>query len=129
MSACDAQILLVSVVHTTITYGTPTMLSLEEILDDIAIPAAGVIGPSCLGTVRGDLLAIVEYLEKGHGSTSAAAGNLVGTYKDAEGDTITDTAANMRARGPAVDANRDSPPFRRRQRLRHVGDMATDPLT
>ena len=127
MGACDAQSILVSFVHGSTGLGTPIGIQVEQSLDDVIIRGAGKIGPTCPSLVAGDLILLVDFLEKGHIARSASAASCVATYKDGDGDSQTDTWATMLARSVGKTANRDVPPFPYRQRFRHKGDMDTDP--
>lgn len=129
MSACDAGIILTSVVHGSTALATPTMVQVEQSLDDVVIRNAGKIGPGCRGLVSGDLIELVDFLEKGHIARTASAASIVNTFTDSDGDSLLSTLASMLARGVSLEGNRDGPPFRWRQRFPHKGDMDTDPMS
>jgi len=128
MSVCDTGIKLTSVALNGNSYGTPIAVEEEMTLDDIVIPAAGQIGPSCVGLVRGDLQALVSFLEKGH-QARTVIGTLLSSFADGDGDAQNSTLATMIARGVAWRADRNAPPFTWIQRARHKGDMSSDPMS
>lgn len=117
----NAVILFVSAVHNATALGVPTSISAEEPHEDVIVRDVGVTGPSAVGEVASDLIAVVDFLVKGWIAPSVAAANLVFTGYDTAGNSITYTLPSMKPRTKAFEFNRNSPPGVNRQRFRHVG--------
>ena len=120
-SPCDAPILIVSAIHGSTQLGVCVGFSFEWSFERIALPAEGVTYPSCRGIVRQDVVAIVDFIVKAPIAPDTGPSNLAFVTKDSDGDSITDTLANMKSDGYAKEMNRDAPPGRYRQRFVLVG--------
>lgn len=125
---CDAPILIVSGTLGGSAWPLVVAYSFEETVERVVIPNEGVVGPSCRGIVRKDLIGTVDFLVKGAKAIDTN-GSAVFTTKDSDGNNVTDTLATMYADGYAHDVDRDRPPGRWRQRIVHKGDMSSDPVS
>ena len=127
---CDAETILVSIVHGSTYLGIAVGFAYEETHDDVVIRGEGVPGPSCVGEVSANLVCTADFLVPPPITpTSQTAASLVITTKQADTGTKTHTLANMLPRGFAVEMNRDAPPLRYRQRFIHKGNLTSSPVS
>lgn len=120
MAACDAGILIVSAVHGATTFGFVESFDWREEVDTVEIPGEGTTFVACVATRLRRYMASLTFMIKG-AATYGVVASLVITQKDADGDTITDTLALMKALGVGKSGNRASPPFMYTQNFQHEG--------
>jgi len=126
-SACDSEVLMVSVVHGAHAYNVAVAVSYELSVQDVVVRGEGVVGPSCRAIVGKDLTAVVSHLVK-PSYDSDYVGDLVVTAYLGSGATRTHTLKNMVSRGFAYEFNRESPPAMYRQSFAHVGPMKVNSI-
>ena len=119
-NSCDSAILIVTAVHGGTPLGLTIAFDWREEIDVVEIPGEGSTFVDCLGIRLRKFIASITYLVKG-AITVGTIGDLVITQTDAEGDTVIDTLANMKALGHGKTGNRDSPPFAYTQNFQHQG--------
>lgn len=107
---CDAEILLVSVLHGATRLGVSIAFSYNWSVSDVVIRDEGVTGPTCRGIVRQDLDASVEFLVQPPIVPDTGPASLVISTQRANGNARTHTLANMKSRGFSQQMNRDAPP-------------------
>ena len=126
---CNRDILMVSVTWGGEAYGIAVGASFEMSIVDEPGRGEGVIGPTCPGMVAGDLISVVDFLVKNPVdpiSNQYTAKDLVITCKRADQVSVSHTCKSMIPRGYRYAFDRDNPPARWSQTLRHKGSMATE---
>lgn len=120
---CNGAIILVTATQSALL-GVCTAFDFSEVAEIIKLRGEGTLGPSCVGLVGKDLVAVVDFLVK-PGIAIGTTADLVLVQKDQQGNTITDTCKNMVALGKSKRFDRENAPAVWRQIFQHMGAMAT----